>query len=232
VNRYKGKFHVLQHGGINATFFLQVLAQQRPKMFSGPGGSGALTFQGLLLVSINIMNNFRQTSTMRKLLSVLAALIILVLITLGVFYFISGGPSTIVSHVTINKPRHLVFEYISDMRNELKWNPDVLYMKKTTDGPVGLGTHFRAKWHMSDTIDEQITRFQPSEGVTFENGGPLAVTLQVQLTPIDSATELEARFIATPHGFLRAIFPIMRAKLKQQEQENMVNLKKALEAAR
>ncbi|MBX2910863.1 MAG: hypothetical protein KF717_01685 [Cyclobacteriaceae bacterium] len=36
-------------------------------------------------------------------------------------------------------------------------------------------------------------------------------------------------FVVTPHGFLRAIFPILKNKLKAQEGENMVNLKKALE---
>ena len=60
-----------------------------------------------------------------------------------------------------------MFNYISDMRNELKWNPDVQYMKKTTDGPEGVGTHFKAKWNMSDTLDEEITRFDPPNNLTF-----------------------------------------------------------------
>ena len=159
----------------------------------------------------------------------IAALVFLGILVLGVFYFISDGPSTIVSRVTINKPVQVVFNYISDMRNELKWNPDVLYMQKTTAGPVGLGTHFKAKWHLSDTLDEQITKFEPVHNITFVNEGALAVTLNVHLTSVGSATQLQADFIATPHGFLRAIFPIMKGKLKQQEAENMVNLKKALE---
>ncbi|MGZ3952747.1 MAG: SRPBCC family protein [Flavisolibacter sp.] len=166
---------------------------------------------------------------MKTLLRILASLLVVIIAILAVFYLMSDGPSTIVSHVRINKPPQVVFNYISDMRNELKWNPDVLYMQKTTDGPVGVGTHFKAKWHMSDTLDEEITRFDPPNNLTFENGGALAVSLQVHLSGVDSATEMEARFIATPHGFLRAIFPIMRSKLKEQEAENMVNLKRALE---
>ena len=166
---------------------------------------------------------------MKTFLRILAALLVVVIAILAVFYHMSDGPSTIVSHVRINKPPHVVFNYISDMRNELKWNPDVQYMQKTTDGPIGVGTRFKAKWHLSDTIDEEITRLVSPTDVTFENGGSLAVSLQVHLTGVDSATEMEARFIATPHGFLRAIFPIMRSKLKQQEAENMVNLKRAIE---
>jgi len=32
-----------------------------------------------------------------------------------------------------------------------------------------------------------------------------------------------------PHAFIRAIFPIFKKKMKGQEQENMVNLKKTPE---
>lgn len=123
----------------------------------------------------------------------------------------------------------MVFDFISDMRNELKWNPDVLFMEKISEGAVGQGTRFRAKWDMSDTINEVITRYERPNYVTFVKGGPLEVRLELKLTPVGSETEMESRFIATPHGFIRAISPIFKAKLKSQEQENMVNLKKALE---
>lgn len=35
--------------------------------------------------------------------------------------------------------------------------------------------------------------------------------------------------MATPHGFLRAIFPVVKSQIKAREKENMINLKKALE---
>ena len=63
----------------------------------------------------------------------------------------------------------------------------------------------------------------------FENGGQLEVTLKLVLSPSGEETELESKFIAIPHGFIRAIFPIFKAQLKAQEKENMINLKKALE---
>jgi hypothetical protein len=32
------------------------------------------------------------------------------------------------------------FDYLSDHRNELEWNPGIESIGKLTDGPVGLGT--------------------------------------------------------------------------------------------
>jgi hypothetical protein len=38
------------------------------------------------------------------------------------------------------------FDYLSDHRNELEWNPGIESIGKLTDGPVGLGTRYLAKW--------------------------------------------------------------------------------------
>lgn len=167
---------------------------------------------------------------MRKIFRLFIVLLLLVIITLGISYLLSGGPSTIISHVRISKPPEVVFDYISDMRNELKWNPDVMFMQIISKGPVAAGTRFRAKWHMSDTLNVDITRYERPYNVTFQNGGPLEVKLGLKLAPKGSGTEMESHFIVTPHGFLRAIFPILKGKLKSQEEENMINLKKAMES--
>ena len=34
------------------------------------------------------------------------------------------------------------FDYLSDHRNELEWNPGIESIDKLTDGPVGLGTKY------------------------------------------------------------------------------------------
>lgn len=167
---------------------------------------------------------------MKKILRFFMTLLMLIIITLGISYLLSGGPSTIISHVRISKQPEVVFDYIADMRNELKWNPDVMFMEKVSMDSVGLGTNFRAKWHMSDTIDVVITNYERPNGVTFQNGGELEVNLELKLTPMGNETEIESRFIVTPHGFLRAIFPLLKSKLKDQESVNMVNLKRAIES--
>jgi len=38
-----------------------------------------------------------------------------------------------------------VFDFCSDLRNELVWNPNAEQVDKLTDGPVGAGTRFRAR---------------------------------------------------------------------------------------
>ena len=166
---------------------------------------------------------------MRTLLRILLYFTAAILIAGSTSYLLSGGPHEIVNHVHIKKTSDEVFTFISDMRNELKWNPDVMYMNKETSGDIGLGTTFRAKWHMSDTILVTISKFEKPKHVIFVNGGPIEVTLNVTLNPAGPETDMEALFIATPHGFMRVIFPIFKMQIEKQERLNMVNLKTALE---
>jgi hypothetical protein len=182
-----------------------------------------------MIVMIELVNNIRQKITMKIILFVFLGLVVLLSVLLGIFFLLSGKPSVISNHVIIQRPQEIVFDFVADMRNELKWNPDVQTMEKLTEGPIGIGTNFLAKWTLSDTINVEITRYERPYYVTFVNGGKLSVTLELSLSSSGNKTEMSTKFIATPHGFLRAIFPVMKNRLKSQEQKNMENLKRFLE---
>jgi hypothetical protein len=53
--------------------------------------------------------------------------------------------AAIENSVQINRSPEEVFDFGVDMRNELKWNPDVELMEKITEGAIALGAKFRAK---------------------------------------------------------------------------------------
>jgi len=46
--------------------------------------------------------------------------------------------------ILINQSVELVFDYVVDQRNEPAYNPRMLHSEKITDGPIGLGSRFRA----------------------------------------------------------------------------------------
>ena len=131
--------------------------------------------------------------------------------------------------VVIERPIDEVFDFAADMRNELKWNPDVESMEKVTEGPVGLGTRFNAKWHTSPPLTTECTHFDRPRSFSYHNGGPIEVELKITLEPTPRGTSLTSRFGATPHGFFRLIFPVFLIILRRQEKANLVNLKRVLE---
>ena len=91
--------------------------------------------------------------------------------------------AVIESTVLIQRPPEEVFDYLSDPRNELEWNPKVRVMQKLTDGPVGVGTKFRAKWTKSGVVTLECREYDRPRHWRFVNGGPLSVDFAVDLTP-------------------------------------------------
>jgi carbon monoxide dehydrogenase subunit G len=133
------------------------------------------------------------------------------------------------SSMLIDRPKEEVFDFLSDMRNEMKWNPGVESMEKLTDGPIGLGTKYIAKWKQSKRIEVECVAFERPSSWSYHNGGPVEVTFTAYLTTEANATRLDVDFEAKPHGFFVLIFPLFMLAMKRQEKANMANLKRTLE---
>jgi hypothetical protein len=61
----------------------------------------------------------------------------------------------------IDRPVPEVFDFLSDIRNELAWNPDAKSVEKLTDGPIGVGTRFRALWARTGSVEVEMVGFDP-----------------------------------------------------------------------
>jgi uncharacterized protein YndB with AHSA1/START domain len=138
--------------------------------------------------------------------------------------------TVITNSVEVARPIEEVFDYLSDQSNELHWNPAVEAMEKLTDGPVRVGTRYRAKWKGAPVVETECTRYDRPHGWTYRNGGPIAVTFDADLEPTATGTALRVRFDATPHGWFRLVFPLFLVVIRKQERENMRCIKRVLEA--
>jgi uncharacterized protein YndB with AHSA1/START domain len=132
--------------------------------------------------------------------------------------------------VLIERTPEDVFDYLVDLRNELEWNPGVESMRLLTEGPVGIGTRYLAKWKQSGHIEVECIEFAPPLRWAYHNGGPVSITLTVNLERHGAGTRMATTFDAQPHGWMRLVFPVFVQIMKRQEKANMINLKKTLEA--
>jgi Polyketide cyclase / dehydrase and lipid transport len=121
------------------------------------------------------------------------------------------------------------FDYLSDHRNEKEWNPAIESIEKITDGPVRLGTKFRAKWKKSPLVEMEVVEYDRPHRWATHNGGPIEATVRFRLEPVEGGTQLLADFEATPHGWFKLVFPLFIARMRKDEKANMTYLKSALE---
>lgn len=139
----------------------------------------------------------------------------------------------IVNTQEIARPREDVFDYLSDQGHEVEWNPDCVSMERLTDGPVGVGTRFRAKWKQGPVVITECTRYERPLTWTYENGGPISVVLTVTLEPTAAGgTRLTSRGEWTPHGWMRLAFPVFARVMRRAEKGVMANSLRALEERR
>ena len=121
------------------------------------------------------------------------------------------------------------FDYLSDMRNEPAWNPAAESVEKLTDGPVGIGTRFRAKWKGGPPVEVTMVRYDRPFTWEMHNGGPLEVAFKARLEAVTDGTRLTVDFDARPHGWFRLVFPLFLLKLRRDEKANMTHIRQALE---
>ncbi|WP_157984489.1 SRPBCC family protein [Lentzea terrae] len=121
------------------------------------------------------------------------------------------------------------FDYLSDLRAELEWNPGCQSMEKITEGPVGVGTRFRAKWKSSPLVEVEFTRYDRPRSWSAHNGGPIEVSFTCHLEPVPEGTLLRAEFAPRPHGWFRLVFPLFLLVISREEKANMIRIREALE---
>jgi Polyketide cyclase / dehydrase and lipid transport len=121
------------------------------------------------------------------------------------------------------------FDFLSDHRAELEWNPQCQSMEKLTEGPVGLGTRYRAKWRTSPVVELETVAYDRPRSWTMHNEGSIEVTFTCHLDPLPGGTQMHVTFEPTPHGWLRLVFPVFLVILRRQEKHNMGLIKSALE---
>lgn len=52
-----------------------------------------------------------------------------------------------------------MFDFCSDLRNELVWNPNAVQVEMLTDDPVRVGTRFRARWSNAGEVIVELVEF-------------------------------------------------------------------------
>lgn len=135
--------------------------------------------------------------------------------------------------VEIARTPEAVFDYLSDLRNELQWNPDCVSVEKLTDGAVGVGTRFRAKWKQGPVIETECTLFDRPRAWRYENGGPASLVLTIILEPTPTGgTRTTSHGEWTPHGWFRLVFPVFIRVMRRAERSVVANAQRALEDGR
>jgi hypothetical protein len=138
--------------------------------------------------------------------------------------------------ILINQSVELVFDYVADQRNEPVYNPRMLHSEKITDGPIGVGTRFRATAQSGRREIEmliEVTEYQrPSRFGSRITMSSADVDGGVTFELVNGATRMSWSWDVLPKGSLRFLAPLVARLGRRQEQTIWTALKDQLEGPR
>jgi hypothetical protein len=144
--------------------------------------------------------------------------------------------ATFQNTVTIQRPVQDVFAFLTDFENIPKWNYAIVETKKTSPGPVGVGTAYRQLRSTPTRSEEgfQVTAFEPTSRLEVQGEiGPFTATISYLLEPIGDGTRLTNRVdLQPPSGALRLLAPLATSRVKAAVAANLDTLKQLLESGK
>ena len=136
------------------------------------------------------------------------------------------------TETTICRPPEDVFDYCSDLRSELQWNPKVKYVEKLTDGPVGVGTRYRAQWSNSGPTTVEVVQFdRPRRWKTHAKARAMGIRFQGTVTDAASGARYTADLELLPRGLAWLVAPLALLIMRWQDHKNMSRIREALESS-
>jgi uncharacterized protein YndB with AHSA1/START domain len=134
--------------------------------------------------------------------------------------------------IVVNQSVEKVFKFLSDSENRPKWVP-VNEVRKTTAGPIGIGTTFRnvVKMMGRDWASLlEVIEYLPNKEYTFKTSWPFPCQLHHILNPIADGTQVTLKLEAQPGGFFKLVQPFMVRTSQQQMEIDLAALKNCLES--
>jgi hypothetical protein len=127
---------------------------------------------------------------------------------------------------TLDRAPAEVFDFCSDLTNEAKWNPDVERVEKITDGPVGVGTRYEAKWTNTRPITVEVVGFdRPTMWETRSQSGGLGITVRGTLSEAEGGTRCQTRLTVHAKGVARLYAPLAVLAMRRREPRNLRAIK-------
>ncbi|MFX0575902.1 SRPBCC family protein [Nocardia nepalensis] len=134
--------------------------------------------------------------------------------------------------LTIDRPIAEVFTYLAEFENIPRWNYAITETRKTSVGPVGVGTtYLQTRSIPQPAVEEfEVTEFQPTRRLRIRGRlGPFPAVVSYDLEPAPSGTRLRNTIELGFHGPMRLTSPVVTARIKSAVRANLDVLRQLFE---
>ncbi len=138
------------------------------------------------------------------------------------------------SSIVINRPLEEVFAFLSDLENNLKWRSSQIEAKKTSEGPIGVGTTYRMVNNVLGRRVEdetEVTEYEPNRKFTcIGKLGSRPLEARQIFEPVEGGTRVTFVLKAEPGGFFKLAEPLVASMGRRRAEADIAILKDLMEA--
>ncbi len=136
--------------------------------------------------------------------------------------------------IVINRPVEEVFDFVADERNEPRYNPRMRRAEKISEGPIGLGTRYRAEVvSMGRAVPMviEVTGYErPRQLASTTQMSSMDIGYTLTFEPVPEGTRMRWSGDVEPRGILKVMGPLVAWMGERQERRIWTGLKRFLEA--
>ena len=124
---------------------------------------------------------------------------------------------TVEKGVLVDRPAEEVFDFLADVRNEQRWNPNVIAIESESDGPLSVGGMFEGVYRRGGRMRFELVEAVGPSRLVFRGGGrQMALVATLELERVSSATRVRMKAEMEPRGPVKLLAPLMRKPIERQ----------------
>jgi uncharacterized protein YndB with AHSA1/START domain len=139
----------------------------------------------------------------------------------------------IAGEIVIHRPVEEVFDFVADERNEPRYNPHMTRVEQTSDGPIGVGSRFRADITSMGRSFEMLVEYtgfeRPQRLASSTHMSSMDTQGDLTFDPVPGGTLMRWSWEVEPRGVFRVMMPLVARMGRRQEQRIWTSLKHLLE---
>ncbi len=137
--------------------------------------------------------------------------------------------------ILIHRSIAAVFAYVSDLRHSKEWQSGLLEVRKTSEGPLGIGTTFmfvRTFFGRQLEGSNEFVAYEPNTKVSFRAGsGPMTGEASYLFESAPEGTSVTSMIEMRIGGFVGGLLePLIAASLRREMEAGLGVLKDLLES--
>jgi uncharacterized protein YndB with AHSA1/START domain len=136
--------------------------------------------------------------------------------------------------IIIRRPVEEVFAFVGDQRNGPQWQHGLLEVRRTTEGPLGIGTkHTFVRKFMGLKLEasNEYVMYEPNNLIAFKStSGSMDFQASYRTESVAEGAKLTSNIEMQPGRFISPAEPLIAASLRREMVANLGDLKDLLES--